>query len=77
MKTEVNELSEGVSQLKEDLDNQSTSVSKIENSLFKESDYEEIEPIETLNGKAYESDGKLHDGTGYYSAKYSTQDVKK
>ena len=66
-----------IGSLKESLDNQSTSVSKIENSLFKESDYEEIEPIETLNGKAYESDGKLHDGTGYYSAKYSTQDVKK
>lgn len=66
-----------IGSLKESLDNQSTSVSKIENSLFKESDYEEIEPIETLNGKIYESDGKLHDGTGYYSAKYSTQDVKK
>lgn len=66
-----------IGSLKEDLDNRSTSVSKIENSLFKESDYEEIEPIETLNGKIYESDGKLHDGTGYYSAKYSTQDVKK
>lgn len=66
-----------IGSLKESLDNQSTSVSKIENSLFKESDYEEIEPIETLNGKAYESDGKLHVGTGYYSAKYSTQDVKK
>lgn len=66
-----------IGSLKKDLENQSTSVSKIENSLFKESDYEEIEPIETLNGKAYESDGKLHDGTGYYSAKYSTQDVKK
>lgn len=66
-----------IGSLKESLDNQSTSVSKIENSLFKESDYEEIEPIETLNGKAYENDGKLHVGTGYYSAKYSTQDVKK
>ena len=73
----VNTNADNVSELKESLDNQSTSVSKIENSLFKESDYEEIEPIETLNGKIYESDGKLHDGTGYYSAKYSTQDVKK
>jgi len=63
--------------LKESLVKQNTSVNQIEKSLFKESDYEEIEPIETLNGKAYESDGKLHDGTGYYSAKYSTQDVKK